>query len=311
MTRVNAMFTVGVVTLGLACASAPPEHSGELLSINGTELFVHRMGGGEPIIVIHGGPVLEHGYLLPHLEPLASSYELIFYDQRLSGRSAGTVDSASVRLATFIDDIEALRMALGLDRVHVIGHSWGGLLAMQYAIQHGEHLRSLVLLNPMSASAERWRAEEAALAQLVTTEVRAELDSIRASDGLIQGESDAIRQMLIASFKMAFYDQASIDRLDLYVPPDYNDRSRQFSYMVDDLMNFDLFDRLAGVTTPTLIVYGAAEPAVRISGPALNEAIENSELVIIERTGHFPFIERPEATLDVIRSFLSESPIER
>ena len=204
-----------------------------------------------------------------------------------------------------------LRMALGLDRVHVIGHSWGGLLAMQYAIQHGEHLRSLVLLNSMSASAEQWRAEEAALAQLVTTEVRAELDSIRASDGLIQGESDAIRQMLIASFKMAFYDQASIDRLDLYVPPDYNDRSRQFSYMVDDLMNFDLFDRLAGVTTPTLIVYGAAEPAVRISGPALNEAIENSELVIIERTGHFPFIERPEATLDVIRSFLSESPIER
>ena len=107
---------------------------------------MHREGSGEPAIVIHGGPLLDHGYLQPYLAPLGDELELIFYDQRLSGRSDGVVDSASVRLDTFVDDIEALREALGLERVHLIAHSWGGLLAMKYATAHPD--RGKVVLLP-------------------------------------------------------------------------------------------------------------------------------------------------------------------
>ena len=143
-----------------SAAASTPLPFEQRVAVNGTELFVKRLGAGEPIVVVHGGPLLEHGYLLEHLEPLAEDYELIFYDQRLSGRSAARADPGSIRLATLVDDIEALREALELGRIHLMGHSWGGMLAMRYAIAHPDNLRSLLLLDSMAASSELWRAEE-------------------------------------------------------------------------------------------------------------------------------------------------------
>lgn len=275
--------------------------------INGTELYVKRMGAGEPMIVIHGGPVLEHGYLLPHLAPLAESYELIFFDQRLSGRSAAVVDASSVRLATFVDDVEALRLALGLDRIHLMGHSWGGLLAIHYALRYGEYLRSLLLLDSMSASSELWQEEEKRLAQRVTEEDRRESQALRETEAFADQRPEAIEQLLLLSFKAQFHDPARIADLHLYVPPDYANRSRQFGNMMVDVASFDLHDRLARISVPTLVLYGSAEPGAQLGGIALHERLPNSTFVIIEDAGHFPFIEQPEAFLLAVRDFLKEN----
>jgi len=276
-----------------------------LRAINGTELYVKRMGAGEPMIVIHGGPVLEHGYLLPHLAPLAESHELIFFDQRLSGRSAAVVDASSVRLATFVDDVEALRLALGLDRIHLMGHSWGGLLAIHYALRYGEHLQSLLLLNSISASSELWQEEEKRLAQRVTEEDQRESQALRESEAFATQRPEAIEQLLLLSFKAQFHDPARITDLRIYVPEDYPDRSRQFGNMMVDLASFDLHDRLAQISIPTLILYGSAEPGAQLGGTALHEHLPNSTFVIIEDAGHFPFIEQPQAFLRAVRDFLS------
>jgi proline iminopeptidase len=275
-----------------------------LLSINGTELYVKRLGVGEPIVVVHGGPVLEHGYLLPHLAPLAESYELIFFDQRLSGRSAPGVDSASVRLATFVDDIAAVRQALGLDRIHLMAHSWGGLLAMHYALEHQEQLISLVLLNSMSPSSDLWQEEERLLAGRVTAADSTARATLRESQAFAAREAEAIRQMLLLSFKTQFHDPNRSGDLDIYVPDDYVDRSRQFGYMMVDLAAFDLRAELDRITVPTLLIYGSDEPAVTLGGSALREGLQNEEFVIIENAGHFPFIEQPEVFLLTVRKFL-------
>ena len=186
------MLTSLIVLLAAGACAAPPESPAPpktaaatlegLQDINGTQLFIRRVGSGEPVLVIHGGPVMEHGYLLPHLEPLADDFELIFFDQRLSGRSAPRVDPETVRIATFVEDIEALRMALGLERIHLMAHSWGGLLAMHYALAHEENLRSLMLLDSMSASSELWQQEEAVLADLVTAEEKAERTALQQTE---------------------------------------------------------------------------------------------------------------------------------
>jgi len=301
-----AFATIVFAIAANSCANSPSEVSvtEELRQINGTELFVKRMGSGEPILVVHGGPVLEHGYLLPHLAPLAASFELIFFDQRLSGRSAGQVDSASVRLDTLVADIEALRQSLRLGRVHLMGHSWGGLLAMRYAIQHPENLRSLILLNSMSASSRLWQEEEARLAERRTVEDSIEIATIRETVAFSDGEPGAIAAILLASFKAQFADRSKIAGLELYVPPDYLNRSRQFGYMFGDLTDFDFFDALGTISMPTLILYGSTEPAAEISGEALHDAIPTSELVIIQNAGHFPFIEQPDAFLGAVRGFL-------
>ncbi len=294
--------------ISIACNPAGNQaDDGQLLTINSTELFVKRIGSGEPVVVVHGGPVLEHGYLLPSLEPLTNHYELIFYDQRLSGRSAGVVDSASVRLATFVDDLEALRQELSLQRIHLVAHSWGGLLAMNYAIRFGQHLRSLTLLSPISPSATQWREEEAAVSLLITDDDRREMQAIRETDAFRRMEPVAVAGMLRASFRVQFHDRGKASHLEFYVPADYGDRSRQFGLMMVDLMSFDLTEDLAGVTVPTLILFGDAEPGATMTGATLDSTLPNSQLVIVEQSGHFPFVEQPVETLIAVRDFLTRT----
>ena len=288
-----------------APAVAAPVPTEQLVEVNGTELFVKRMGAGEPIVIVHGGPVLEHGYLLPHLEPLAEGYELIFFDQRLSGRSAGSVDPESVRLATFVDDIEALREVLGLGPIHLMGHSWGGMLAMRYAIRYGDNLRSLILLDSMAASSELWRAEEAAVAESISPEEAAELEALRQSEGIQQRRPDAIENLLRTTFRLQFADPAKVDLLEIYVPDDYVSRSGQFGAIGVDLAEFDLREELAAIDVPTLVLYGAEEPGVTIGGAAIADAIPGATLETIPDAGHFPFIENPSVFLAVVRGFLS------
>ncbi|MDX1671423.1 MAG: alpha/beta fold hydrolase, partial [Balneolaceae bacterium] len=138
------------------------------ITVNDTDLYYKRMGSGPPVIVVHGGPLLDHGYLVDPLKPLAGDYELVFYDQRLSGRSSADSDSTYNRLDTFVEDIEELRATLELGRVHLIAHSWGGLLAMKYALHYPGNLRKLILLNSMPASTELWNREEMMLAERMT-----------------------------------------------------------------------------------------------------------------------------------------------
>lgn len=298
---------ISIGATAVACGSPQPGRQPEegLVQVNGTELFVKRIGSGDPIMIVHGGPVLEHGYLLPHLEPLADSYELIFFDQRLSGRSAGTVDSASVRLATFAADIEGLRQELGLGDIHLMGHSWGGLLAMSYAIRHGDHLRSLLLLNSIGANSALWQEEQALVASRITDQDRADMLAVRETEAFEQREPAAVLAMLLISYRPQFFERANLEALELYVPLDYADRSRQFGFMSRELMSFDLTDGLAKLVVPTLIIYGEAEPAVAISAPALHTSVPNSELVIVPQAGHFPFVEQADTTLAAIRGFLA------
>jgi proline iminopeptidase len=288
--------------------STPPAPVGVteegLRTVNGTELFVRRMGAGKPVIVVHGGPVLEHGYLLPHLAPLAASHELIFYDQRLSGRSAADVPAESVTIDSFVQDIESLREALGLDRFTLMAHSWGGFLAMQYAIEHGARLEALVLLDSMAASTDLWRQEETALAEKISDDDRAEREALMASEAFAAREPAALRELMLLSFRAQFADAGKIDGLDLYVPVDYMARSARFGALGPELENFDLHEALRTVTVPTLVLYGAEEPGAALGGAAIHDALPNSLRITVARAGHFPFLEQPEAFLIAVRSFL-------
>lgn len=279
---------------------------GTLMDINGTQLFVKSAGSGEPVIVIHGGPVLDHSYLFPHLKTALDKYRLIFYDQRLSGRSSAHVDSADIRLSTFIEDIESLRTKLKLEQIHVLGHSWGGLLAMKYAIKYPSHIKKLMLVNSMAPTSELWQKEESVLAAASTTADSLQRQKIIQSPLFSENPPLAIEKLLELSFKQQFYNPEKAELLDLYVPEDYMARSRLFSNLMVDISNYDLRDELKNLTIETLVIYGSSEPAATISGPALKNLIPNSRLTIIENSGHFPFIEQPGTFRQTIIDFLTE-----
>jgi proline iminopeptidase len=118
-----------------------------------TRLYVREIGQGRPVIVVHGGPDFDHHYLLPELNRLAGRCRLVFYDQRGRGRSFGGAAPDDATMLSEVDDLDCVRRHLRLDTVAVLGHSWGALVAMEYALAFPEAVSHLVLVNTAPASA--------------------------------------------------------------------------------------------------------------------------------------------------------------
>lgn len=276
------------------------------LKINGSSVYYKTMGEGEPLVVVHGGPVLDHSYLLPHIEELAKDYKLIFYDQRAAGRSSIDVDQSSMSLDGFVEDIEILRTTLGLGKVNLLAHSWGGLIAMKYALKYDENLDHLILSNSMAPSIVDWQAESQVVAQKTTKEDQDKLNNLTSS-GLLRTEdpSEAIQEMMMISYKVHMYDIANMEKLQIYIPKDFILRSQKYGSLNTDMVGYDLYDQLIGVKTPTLVMYGETEPAVNLHADRMAESFADSELFIVQKSGHFPFIEANKPYLNKLRSFLS------
>jgi len=130
-------------------SSAPPEG---FVPIKNAELYYREIGQGQPVIVLHGGPDFDHTYLLPDMDRLSDSFRLIYYDQRGRGKSATNVQAEDVSIQSEIEDIESLRGYFQLESMAVLGHSWGGLLALEYALRHPDRVSHLILLNTAPVS---------------------------------------------------------------------------------------------------------------------------------------------------------------
>lgn len=136
-------------------------HSGQPAPLEGyvpveqAQLYYRAIGQGHPIILLHGGPDFDHNYFLPDMDRLSDAFRLIYYDQRGRGKSSGQVQDAS--LQSDLQDLEGLREYLRLESMTVLGHSWGGLLAMEYAIRYPHRVSYLILMNTGPASYEDYQ----------------------------------------------------------------------------------------------------------------------------------------------------------
>ncbi len=277
------------------------------LEINGSQVYYKTMGEGEPLLVIHGGPLLDHSYLLPYLEALADDYELIFYDQRAAGQSSIAVNPETMSLHGFIEDIEQLRQQLNLEKINLLGHSWGGLLAMKYAIEYDQNLNHLILSNASAPSALDAQQEGLLVTQKMTKRDQDKLNNLTSS-GLLRTEdpSEAIKEMMMISYRVHMYDTGNLDRLSLYIPKDFMLRSQTYRTLNPDLSSYDFYDHLITVRTPTLVLFGESEPAVQLHANRMVGAFQNGELYVVKGAGHFPFIESNKDYTAKIKSFINQ-----
>src|SRR4030095_11137805 len=116
----------------LRAGDPPPVHEG-YCPVPGAQLYFREIGTGSPLVLLHGGPDFNHHYLLRQLDRFASAFRLIYYDQRGRGKSSRGVAPEGVNIDSEVDDVDQLRQYFGLDATTVLGHSWGSLLAMEYA----------------------------------------------------------------------------------------------------------------------------------------------------------------------------------
>jgi len=261
--------------------------------------------GGLPLLCLHGGPGFTH-YYLEALEDLASRRRVIFYDQLGCGKSDRPGDASLWTVGRFVEELAVVREALGLDRLHLFGSSWGGMLAMQYVLDRRPSLDCLILCGS-PASMPRWVEDCGELLAAQPPEVR---ETIRAHE---QNGFTACPEYAAAI--LGFYKR-HVCRMDPW--PEGLERSfAEAGYDVYNTMNgpseftvvgtlkdWDVTDRLGEIDVPTLLTGGRYDECRPEHLADMHKRIPGSELAIIEDASHLCFAERREDYMRVVNDFL-------
>lgn len=275
----------------------------EKVRARGLEFAVYRspsVEGELPLLCINGGLHFGHDVLWPALAPLSSNRQLFFFDQRGRGKSQAPPGARSARIEHDAGDVPAIREALGIDRWNVLGHSWGGGIAMLATAEDQSAVNRLVLVDSAGPTSD-WltRLHPAALARL-TGERR---DSLARLDPTALHADDIEAH---AAYTSALYPAWFADRefAAIFSSPRANSSTGAAVAARLRREGYDWTDQISTIRTPALVVHGdhdLLDPGV---AEAIAELIPNSELSIIPQSGHMPFWEAPEVFFTRVENFL-------
>jgi proline iminopeptidase len=275
------------------------------VDIDGASLYCRDVGNGPAVVVIHGGPDFDHTYLLPDLDRLADGYRLIYYDQRGRGQSQGKLRLEHINIERYVEDLDRIRESFGLDRMTVLGHSWGGFVAMHYAMRHPERLAAMILLNTASATSDdieamgmerqrRWQPR------------RKEMDAISDSDAFAAGDPDAVESYYRLDFGTTIAAEF-LPRLKLRWTRADILRGRAIEEKLAEGLywkaGYSIIAELRDVDVPTLVIHGDDDYVQRDSSSHIADAIPGARLVNIPNSGHFSYVDAPRAVRRAIDEF--------
>jgi proline iminopeptidase len=260
-------------------------------------------------VVVHGGPGFNMDYLAADLEPLAARHVLLFYDQRGTGRSTLVTDSASLDAERFADDLEAVRAHFRLARLTLLGHSWGaGVLAL-YAARFPERVARLLIVDPIPATRAQTAEAFAALDARRDSAGHYRLRPLRAARIANPGDAEACRAYYRVWFSPYFADSsmAGRSRGDFCAGPSAalaNKIQSVDRFTLASLGEWDWRPALRAVTAPALVIHGAADFISHESARTWADALPNGRLLLLEGSGHFPYLEVPERFFPSVEAFL-------
>jgi len=301
---------------GLQAGRAAAAREGRV-PVGKASLYSRETGSGQPIIVLHGGPDFDSAYLLPDLDRLADTFRLIYYDQRGRGRSAEGVEPEDVTLASDIDDLDTVMRHSGLQAAALLGHSWGAVLALEYALRHPERVSHLVLMNPAPVSAGDLAVFRKAYAEKLGAGLGRQRQ-IMASAAYKEGDPEAVVARYRIHFKPAIYRTGDYEKLMAAMSAAFvsqgkagilKARAVESRLMRDtwDVEDYDLLPKLRTLNIPALVISGdhdfiPAEIAAHIA-----HAIPNARLVELRNCGHFSYLECPGEVRSALRDFFQRA----
>jgi proline iminopeptidase len=303
-------IVVGVTTLALlfGCSSdADAQRARQgLLSLEDARLFYEVVGStGDPIVVVHGGPGLDHAYLQPGLDALATRNTVIYYDQRGTGRSSAELVETAINFDSFVQDIEALRVALGYDRITVLGHSFGSLIALEYAARFPESTRSLILMNPVEPGSRFQEQTSDRQRARVTLEDSTEMADLRATEGFAARDPATLSQVYRVAFRQVLRDRDLVEQIDLDLATTTAKNGQDVAALLGaSLGEVDWWDRLAAIEVPTLVLHGRYDAPPIDMARELAEAFAQGTFEVLN-SGHFPYVEDRDGLLSAISGFFA------
>lgn len=276
------------------------------VEVPGGRVWYRSVGeGGVPLLCLHGGPGFPHDYL-EELEGLADRRRVLFYDQLGCGRSERPDDESLWTVERFVEELATVREALGLERLHLFGSSWGGMLAMQYVLDRRPSLDSLILCSS-PASIPRWVEDCGRLLEELPEDVQ---EVIRRHEE--QGFTDCPEY---AAAILVFYKR-HVCRLDPWPPGlerafagaglqvyHHMNGPSEFT-VVGTIKDWDVTERLAEISVRTLLVGGRHDECRPEHLADMQTRIAGSDLVILEESSHLSFAEERDRFLEVVNSFL-------
>jgi proline-specific peptidase len=273
------------------------------MSIRGISLNVTVIGNGSPIALMHGGPGADL-YTLMSFKPLADQFKLVFYDHRCNGRSEGA-DVTTMTMENLTADADALRQALGFEKWAVLGHSFGGMVALEYALRYPQSLSHLLLLD--TGGDHRWAQENA---PKVLEQLGFNPDTVNLARNYFNGqiEPDKMFSSLMKLGK-AYNPYTGPRQIPHMIMALFQTKLQPEAFIFgfsQMLKGWTVMDRLDEIKVPTLVIAGRED---FIFPPEHQEELAagmpNARLVLIDRAGHNPHDEQPAKTLEAIRNFFS------
>ncbi len=287
---------------------------------HGALIYYTTVGRGAPLLIVHGGPGASHDYFLPYLLPLARTNKLIFIDERGSGRSEKLEDVKQYTVENMASDVEAVRVALGLGKISLLGHSYGGVLAQAYALKYPEHLSHLVLASTF-ASTKEMNQVLARIRENMPADKRTQLEALEKA-GLFDKGAAWEHGRYPNEYATLAWGNGYFPRLYGARPdPNYDPGAQNTTtawdlyremwgsdgeFVIDgNLASVEYLDRLSTIKIPTLILAGDHDECDPAMSKEMNARIAGSKIVILPNSGHMAFVDQPNLWNKSVADFLN------
>jgi proline iminopeptidase len=288
------------------------------IDANGVMIYYKTIGKGEPLVILHGGPGASHDYFLPYLLPLARNNRLIFIDERGSGRSEKLENPSGYSVENMAEDVEAVRLVLGLGKINLMGHSCGGVIAQAYALKYQENLSGLILCSTFHSTAKMNMVFNR-MKEKMTPELRMRIEKMEqeglSGHGLDYEKNRYTSDYMIAAWGEGYFPYLYQNRPDPNYDPVANGNiswdlyremwgSKGEFVISGNLTSVEYTDRLHSINVPTLITVGDNDECDPSLSREMNEKIMGSKLVILPKSGHMTFVDQPALFNSEVDGFL-------
>lgn len=291
---------------------APVTSQGYLPGADGVQLFYRVYGSGpDTAVVLAGGPALAMSYLDKDLAPLAHGRTVIYYDARNAGFSQIVMDPAKLSIEHHVADLEAVRQHFGIGELKLVGHSWGAMVAPFYAAAHPQNVDRMVLVTPGPIEAKYdpiFEAERVSRTDPAVLQRQGELFGL-----LFSGQSPdpvgTCEELFSIWFPAYFFNPANASNMR----GRYCDTTPEganallfslFAGRGSLGQSFDLAPMLSGIQAPALVIHGAGDAIPLASTEGYADALPNGELLVMDASGHFPWLEEPAGFFAAVNTYL-------
>lgn len=308
--------TVLIALIAIASASGTlaqtPVREGFIDAGNGVKLYYRVLGmGNEPVVLIHGGPGFTSDYLADDLTTMARNHSVLVYDQRGIGRSTLVSDSTALAAQRYAEDLEAIRTHLGLERLTLLGHSWGVVPATLYAMQHPQRVRRMILVGTIPAERSGLEAAFQAMAAARNSATLRRMEELTRIRQASPDDRTACREYYQLWFTPFFGASHAASRMKGDVcagsPESLKNKPNVDKFTFASLGNWDWTTSLSSAVVPTLLIHGELDPLPIASARKWAAAMPDARLLELKGIGHFPYVEAPEVFFAAVDRFLRDA----